>query len=178
MGVSVRTTMKFSPFSTLFFPPSIASMQMSTVLKYGVMIITMILSRMVDTSNPDILMKVRIGYVIAVILNALMNYYIRTIVQKTHDERKIYIVKTMLGQEMVEETTYMEKEEAMCTQAMTGALSSVAMTLGLMSYKMGMHYGMIMYIMQMPFTIYTNPLFQKHILHKELDHPWGETTEV
>ena len=113
MGVSVRTTMKFSPFSTLFFPPSIASMQMSTVLKYGVMIITMILSRMVDTSNPDILMKVRIGYVITVILNALMNYYIRTIVQKTHDERKIYIVKTMLGQEMVEETTYMEKEEAM-----------------------------------------------------------------
>lgn len=78
MGVSVRTTMKFSPFSTLFFPPSIASMQMSTVLKYGVMIITMILSRMVDTSNPDILMKVRIGYVITVILNALMNYYIRT----------------------------------------------------------------------------------------------------
>ena len=174
----MRTTMKFLAFSTVFFPPIIASMQMSTVLKFGVMIITMILSRMVDTSNPDVLMKVRIGYVITVVMNALMNYYIRTIVRKTHDERKIYIVKSMLGQEMVEETTYMEKEETMCTQAMTGALSSVAMTLGLMSYKMGMHYGMIMQIMKFPFDVYTNPLFQKHILHKDLDHPWGETTEV
>ena len=73
MGVSVRTTMKFLAFSTVFFPPIIASMQMSTVLRFGVMIITMILSRMVDTSNPDVLMKVRIGYVITVVMNALMN---------------------------------------------------------------------------------------------------------
>lgn len=155
-----------------------ASINMSTVLKFGVMIVSMILSRFVDTSNPDILMKVRIGYVITVVVNALMNYYIRTIVRKTHDERKIYIVKSMLGQELVEETTYMEKEETMCTQAMTGALTSVFMTLGLMSMKMGMHYGMVMQIMQLPFNIYTNPLFQKHILHKELDHPWGEQCEV
>ena len=62
-----------------------ANINMSTVLKFGVMIVSMILSRFVDTSNPDILMKVRIGYVITVVVNALMNYYIRTIVRKTHD---------------------------------------------------------------------------------------------
>ena len=84
----------------------------------------------------------------------------------------------MLGQEMVEETTYFEKEETMCTQTMTGAVSSIAMSLGLMSFKMGLHYGLVMYMIQLPFNIYTNPLFQKYILNKKLDHPWNEPTEL
>lgn len=151
---------------------------MSQFFKIGLSIVSMILSRFVDTSNPDILMKVRVGYVVTVILNSMVFYYIRTIVRRKKDMTKIYIVNKMLGQEIVEETTYFEKEETMCTQGITGAFSGVLMSLGFMSFKMGMHYGLVMQIIQLPFNIYLNPLVQKHILHKELDHPWKEQTEV
>ena len=147
-------------------------------VRIGISICAMLLSRFVDTSSPEKLFKVRVAYVISVILNAGMMYYIRTIVRRKHDDTKIYIVNSMLGQEMVEETTYFEKEEMMCTQGVTGAFTSVLMTLGFMSFKMGLHYGMIMQIIQLPFNIYWNPLFQKHILNANLDHPWKEQTEV
>ena len=149
----------------------------STVVRIGVSICAMVLSRLFDTTNPDTLLKIRISYVISVLLNSGMFYYIRTIVRRKHDERKIYIVNSMLGQEMVEETTYFEKEEALCTQSITGAFTGVLMTLGFMSFKMGLHYGMLMNIMQLPFNIYWSPLFKKHILGEELDHPWKEQTE-
>lgn len=150
----------------------------NTFVRIGVSIGAMILSRFVDTSNPDTLFKARVSYVISVVLNAAMFYYIRTIVRRKHDDTRIYIVNSMMGQEMVEETTYFEKEEMMCTQAITGAFTGVFMTLGFMSFKMGLHYGMIMNIIQLPFNIYWNPLFQKHILDYTLDHPWKEQTEL
>ena len=95
-----------------------------------------------------------------------------------HDTTKIYIVRKLLGQENVEETTYFEKEEQVCSQSITGAVSGIAMTLGLMSMKLGLHYGMVMQIIQMPFNVATNPLFQMYILKKHVDHPWDEQTEV
>ena len=150
----------------------------SAVVRFGVSIGAMILSRFVDTSNPDNLNRMRIAYCVAVVLNAAMFYYIKTIVQRKHDDSWIYIVNSMMGQEMVEETTYFEKEEGMCTQAITGSFTGVLMTLGFMSFKMNLHYGLIMYIIQLPFNIYWNPLFQKHVLNYELDHPWKEQTEV
>lgn len=152
--------------------------KMNQFVRIAVMMVSMGLSRLVDTSNPDTLFKVRIAYVFCVLLNTAVFYYIRTVIRRTHDDTKIYIVNRMLGQEMVEETTYFEKEETMCTQTMTGAVSSIAMSLGLMSFKMGLHYGLVMYMIQLPFNIYTNPLFQKYILNKKLDHPWNEQTEL
>ena len=133
-------------------------------VRIGVSICAMLLARLVDTSSPEKLFKVRVAYVVSV--------------RRKHDDTKIYIVNSMLGQEMVEETTYFEKEEMVCTQSMTGAFTSVLMTLGFMSFKMGLHYGMIMQIIQLPFNIYWSPLFQKHILNANVDHPWKEQTEV
>ena len=150
----------------------------NTFVKFGVMALAMVLSRFVDTSNPDTLFKVRVGYIASILINVIMFWYIRTIVKRKHDDTKIYIVNSMMGQEMVEETTYFEKEEQVCTQSMTGAVSGIIMTPGLMSMKLGLHYGMVMQIIQLPFNIVTNPLFQKHILNKEVDHPWKEQTEV
>lgn len=165
-------------FFHYFNLPQPVYQMVNTFVRVGVSIGAMVLSRLVDTSNPDMLFKVRVAYVICVLLNAGMNYYIRTIIRRKHDDTKIYIVNSMLGQEMVEETTYFEKEEAMCSQSITSAFTGVLMTLGLMSFKMGLHYGMIMQIIQLPFNIYWSPLFQKHILNYELDHPWKEQTEV
>lgn len=104
---------------------------MNQIVRIVVMIVSMILSRFVDTTNPDTLLKVRIGYVVSVVINAAVFYYIRTIVRRTHDDAKIYIVNSMLGQEVVEETTYFEKEETMCTQATTEHFLGVFMSLGI-----------------------------------------------
>lgn len=150
----------------------------NTFVRFGVMAVAMVLSRFVDTSNPETLMRVRIAYVVSVVLNATIFWYIRTLVRSKHDTTKIYIVRKLLGQENVEETTYFEKEEQVCSQSITGAVSGIAMTLGLMSMKLGLHYGMVMQIIQMPFNVATNPLFQMYILKKHVDHPWDEQTEV
>ena len=64
-------------------------------VRIGISICAMLLSRFVDTSSPEKLFKVRVAYVISVILNAGMMYYIRTIVRSKHDDTKIYIVNSM-----------------------------------------------------------------------------------
>ena len=45
----------------------------NTFVRFGVMAVAMVLSRFVDTSNPETLMRVRIAYVVSVVLNATVS---------------------------------------------------------------------------------------------------------
>lgn len=141
------------------------------------MIGTMALSRMVNTSDPNTLFYCRVCYVIEILLEALLFYYIKSKVIAKNDQTKIYFETSILGQEQVKESTYVEHESQICSQSMTGSLTGIFMTLFLMSYKFGMHYGLVMQLIRAPFNLYGNVLVKKHLLNQKVENAWKEKTE-
>ncbi|KAK8792022.1 hypothetical protein WA158_005399 [Blastocystis sp. Blastoise] len=138
---------------------------------------SMVLSRMIDVSDPVRLNIFRGVYVALMLISSAIYFYIKQKVIEKNDTRKIWIEKKMMGVTDCQESTYVQYETEMADKMISSPIQGALMTLGLMSMYMKLHYGLLMQIIQFPYTLYKNPLFKKYILGMDIPKAYGETTE-
>lgn len=142
--------------------------------RMALFMVVMPLARMVPTNIPAVMMGIRILYWLVCALNYYLTNMIRDKVIQENNTKKIW-VKERSGFTTFQdvETTYVDFEVKMCDTQLQGIPSGALMNT-VMSF-MGYVIPLFIQIVSFPLDLYSNPLFKKYMLHKELDHPYKET---
>lgn len=142
----------------------------------------MFLMNKIDFENETTLMAARIAFFVCQITALLMGLYLKQLIQRKHDTRKIYVpgVKSPFDQSPnygdLTETTYETHELAKAKEFLKQTLIGAGIS-SLIHFKMGVNHVVMIQSVMMPINLWDNPLVQAYILGRRNGRIWNERFE-